>query len=96
MSNSLVGQWRADVNDNSTMNLYGDIIMEFQPNGNLIYTVFEEGNKSIIYLNYEIVDNYLITDQPSEPKKEITAFRLVDSTLELNYDGNKSVFIRIK
>ncbi len=47
--------------------------------------------------SYSIKGNKLITDQPSKPRIEETEFSLIDdSTLELNHNGEISIFKKVK
>jgi hypothetical protein len=95
MSSNLIGVWKTDPDDAVTQRTYGDVTMEFRRNGELIYTI-TEGNKSReIFMTYEVRGNYLVTDQPSQPQKEITAFSQTDDTLELNFDGIISRYIKV-
>jgi len=69
--------------------------MEFRRDGSLTYTVPGDKREGKIFLTYEVEGNVLITDQPSEPRKEETQFRLTDDgKLVLIRDGQESKFIR--
>ncbi|WP_261511530.1 hypothetical protein [Chryseobacterium paludis] len=96
LQNELVGTWLADPNDLETQQLYGSgASIEFKPNGDLIYNINEDGRLQVIFMTYEIVGNQLITNQPSMPNKETTVFKLNGNSLELNYEGAISLFIRV-
>jgi len=95
VQNELIGIWMADPNDYETQQLYGDgARMEFKPNGELVYTIIENGRQQEMLMTYEITGNQLITNQPSMPNREVTIFSLLGDKLELDYQGAKSIFIR--
>jgi len=94
-SNELLGIWKTDPLHIPTIELYGrSASMEFKENGDLIYLIEEEGKFQTILLTYQIVEDKLITDQPSMPGKEITTFRIFDEKLQLDHEGVISSFVR--
>ncbi|WP_142685409.1 hypothetical protein [Chitinophaga polysaccharea] len=94
-SNELLGLWKTDPLHIPTIELYGrNASMEFKDNGDLIYLIEEEGKFQTILLTYQIVEDKLITDQPSMPGKEITIFRILDKKLQLDHEGVISSFVR--
>jgi len=68
------GLWKSDPNDIITQQHYGDVILEFKNNNQLIYTIHEEDKEQKTFMTYEVQGNFLITDQPSLPQKEQTEF----------------------
>lgn len=96
MHNNLTGIWKSDPLDVATQRQYGDVTMEFHSNGELIYTVLNGDREQKIFMTYEVKDNFLITDQPSFPEKEITEFILTNDRLELKLDSIVSKYIKIK
>lgn len=96
MENNLIGIWRIDPADVSSLEMYGEVRMHFKENRELIYSIFVENNtEQIMFLNYRIEGDMLITDQPSHPKITCTKFFLEDDILELTLDGITSRYIRI-
>jgi hypothetical protein len=95
MDSELIGIWKSDPNAEISKQHYGSVIIEFMPNGILVYRIFEGGKEQIIKLTYEIRGNKLVTDQPSSPKKESTEFRVVKNKLILDFEGIESVFTKI-
>jgi hypothetical protein len=95
MLNNLIGIWKTDPEDIVTQRLYGNVIIEFRDNGELIYTISENGREQKIFMTFEVKGNTLITDQPSSPAKEITNFILKEQRLELNLDGVTSKYIKV-
>jgi hypothetical protein len=95
MLNNLIGVWRTDPTDIVMRQAYGDVTIEFFNNGELVYTINESDREQKVLMSFEIKGNLLITDQPSLPQKEITEFELLGQTLELNFEGTKSRYIKI-
>ncbi|MDB5009203.1 MAG: hypothetical protein JWP45_3596 [Mucilaginibacter sp.] len=93
-NSSLIGQWKSNPNDSLTTKYYGNVVMDFKQNGELIYKINSNKKYQIICMIYEIRDNKLITDQPSHKKEISTRFIIKDNILELYYDGIKSTYIR--
>jgi hypothetical protein len=86
-NNRLVGKWKSDPDDQETISEYGDVWLDFSPNGGLTYTVHAQGKRQIMLLTYRVEGNVLITDQPSDPKEERTRFEIrADGKLVLLYD----------
>ena len=70
----------------------GDVLLEFDEDGNLIYGVETD---QIIKLRYQIDGDTIITDQPSAPQTERTAFSLSDDReLTLAFGGVPYRFYR--
>lgn len=85
----LIGRWRqvGPAPDESTM--------VFTNDGKLIYSVDEGDKTSIVNLVYEVSGDQIITDQPSNPRKEITKFYFEpNGILVLDYQGEKRRFAR--
>ena len=92
----LVGRWsrvlsEAEVSSNE------EVTMAFTPDGQLVYIINDRDGKHIMNLVYEVAGDTLITDQPSEPKKEYTKFFFESNDiLVLEYGGVKTWFRREK
>lgn len=69
--------------------------MEFFENGNLIYTIYENGKKNIINLIFWVEGQYIFTDQPSHPQIEKTQAEIKGDVLILNYGEDMFVYNRI-
>ena len=83
----LLGKWRSDPDYQEAISEYGDVSLDFSPNGGLAYTVHTEGKRQIILLTYRVEGDVLITDQPSDPKEERTRFEIrSDGKLVLLHD----------
>jgi len=86
---SLIGRWRqvGPAADESTM--------VFTNDGKLIYSIHTSDKTQVINLVYEVSGDRIITDQPSNPRKEITRFSFEPSgILVLDHEGDKTRFMR--
>lgn len=92
----LFGKWTTDKNDKQTVDLLGDVIMTFTAKGELIYEIKEDDRLQIINMIFWTEDNYIISDQPTHPKKEKTkySFGTADSLI-LELEGQATRFIKI-
>lgn len=92
----LAGCWETDPACAQTQELYGRVIVDFSPEGLMVWTLFEGGVQKKIYLTYEVDGDFLITDQPNHPHGERTRFRFIDDNhLQLSSRGKESRFHRI-
>ena len=92
----LVGKWRSDPENLDAIREYGDVSLDFLPNGGLTYTVHGEETRQIMLLTYRVEGDVLITDQPSAPKEERTRFEITSSgKLVLLYERRLSVYVRV-
>jgi hypothetical protein len=87
----LLGEWRQAEPDPHP----GAVIILFEPDGRLRYTV-EDGTVQHILLTWRIDGDVLVTDQPSAPREERTRLRLVSpSRLVLEQRGESCTYERI-
>lgn len=92
---NLVGTWVLDEEDKRARADLGDVVLEFDEDGNLLYVVRGEETDQIIKLRYEIDGGTIITDQPSAPQTERTSFALSnDRELTLAFGGVPYCFYR--
>jgi hypothetical protein len=69
--------------------------MEFKPDGQLIYAIDAGGKWQIMRLTFRLDGSTIVTNQPSAPSEERTAFALEgNDKLILDYGGAKALFIR--
>jgi hypothetical protein len=93
--NSIIGIWHIDSKDMNSIEMLGNVSIEFKVSGELIYIIHLEDRDQLIIMTYEIQGNILISDQPSNPQKEKTEFLITEAgKLELYFGGVKSVFIK--
>jgi hypothetical protein len=90
----LVGSWTGDPGDVAAVREYGQVTLEFSPDGQLVYTVQAEGKKQIIMLEYRVEGDVLVTDQPSSPREERTKFLFQNGRLVLFYSDHRSTYVR--
>jgi hypothetical protein len=92
---SLVGAWILDRADTSALAELGDVMLEFDSLGGLVYTVRGKGKDQVVLLRYRVDGATIITDRPSAPKAERTKFSLSkDGVLTLAIDGVPRQFRR--
>jgi hypothetical protein len=85
---NLVGTWLVDETDSRALVDLGSVVMKFQQDGRLIYTILTRKKNQIIKLRHQIDGGVIITTQPSAPRIERTAFALsTDGVLTLAFDG---------
>ena len=90
----LLGTWQLDAADEH-LEMNDPVEMEFRPGGELIYAVQAGGSWQIMRLTYRVEGSRLITDQPSSPREESTAFKFdAGGALVLDYGGATTVFVR--
>lgn len=96
MGGGIVGRWRIDPDDREALRLYGDVSLEFSPDGGLYYSVLSGDRRQIVSLTYRIEGDILITDQPSRPAEERTRFEITpDGKLVLYYVRRASRYLRV-
>ncbi len=94
---SLLGLWILETVNGVIHEMTGKETMEFKPDGVLLYGIRENDKTQYAMLTYSVVGNKLITDQPSKPHIEEAEFKLInESTLELNHNGEISIFKKVK
>lgn len=92
----LVGRWVSDPEDENTVQEFGETAMVFTAEGDLIYIIKGVQSDQVINMTYHVCEGVLITNQPSTPQEERTAFTITaDGKLVLEYDGSKSKYIRV-
>lgn len=91
---SIVGTWEVDGSDKRALAELGDVVLEFDENGGLIYVVREADRSQIINLRYRLDGASILTDQPSAPGIERTAYSIEDDVLTLSFGGSPYRFLR--
>jgi hypothetical protein len=91
----LLGEWISDPADQVSMRQYGSVSINFRPDGELVYSVFLSGRAQQTVLHYRVERNTIVTNQPSAPAEEETAFdQLPDGKLRLAFAGRTSTYVR--
>lgn len=94
-SEPLLGSWETAPDDVRALEVYGRVIMTFEPNGDLVYTVVSEDCLQHMHLTYRTEGNFLVTDQASAPGEERSEFWLSPTgELWLKHDRIVSRYVR--
>jgi len=72
----LIGTWKSDPGDIAGLNACGNVTLEFRADGNLLYIVHEPDRDQVMRLTFRVQAGFIITDQPSKPHPEKTAYEL--------------------
>ena len=92
---NLIGAWVVDESDTRALAELGDVLMEFGEGGGLAYTIRTQDREQIMLLRYRVEGSTIVTDQPSAPRIERTAFSLSDDgVLTLAFGGTPYLFKR--
>ena len=94
LDSRLFGAWISDQADEITRQTLGDVTMTFTPSGELTYKIKESDRIQIINMTFWTENDYIISDQPSSPRKERTRFVLEDDRLILEFEGQKTRFLK--
>ena len=69
--------------------------LDIRGNGQMSYSIRDGDKWQIIKLTYQLEGDTLVSNQPSAPREERTAFRVeADGTLLLSFGGERSWFRR--
>jgi hypothetical protein len=89
-----LGRWQL-IKTDGDFGIGEGVTMTFTDNGKLTYVIHQKESKQIMNLIYRIEGKQLITDQPSDPRKESTEFSFdAEGNLVLDYGGSKGWFVR--
>ena len=95
-SHELLGRWTTDPTDTEAIEEYGQTTVVFSADGSLTYIIHGEGRDQVIIMKYRVDDGVLVTDQPSQPGEERTAFTITpDLKLVLEFGGSRSRYVRV-
>jgi uncharacterized membrane protein len=88
---SVIGIWKKFAPES----LEETIFMKFESDGMLTYQIHLDQKIQQFNLTYRIVDNQIVSDQPSKPKEERTDFFFEgDDILVLIYNGEPEKYSR--
>lgn len=92
---NLLGAWLVDERDELALARLGNVVLEFDQNGGLRYTIREQDKRQIINLRYRVEGSTIVTDQPSASQVERTQFSFADDgVLTLTFGGVPYRFVR--
>lgn len=91
----LIGTWVSDPEDEEGIREFGRVTLEFEEDGQLTYTVHAPGKDQKMFLCFRVEGGHLVTDQPSAPREERTAYSIgPNGKLTLWFGGQRSVYVR--
>ena len=92
----LYGSWVLDPKDKKAKESFGDICINFEKDGTASYLINTEDNKEqAILLTYKVLDDKIITNQPTHPKEEVSRFLFnSDGSLTIFFENQEASFIR--
>ena len=91
----LLGRWIVDPADTEAVAALGQVSIEFDDRGNLNYIIISEGKSEVALMTYRVDGITIITDQPSHPNEQRTAYVIdEEDKLTLSFGGEPSRFIR--
>jgi hypothetical protein len=93
----LIGTWKTDTQDANSLQQYGETTLEFHQDGTLLYKIHQSGKDQIMFLTFQVEPGFIVTNQPSHPRPEKTAYEVTkDGKLILEFGGRKSSYQRIQ
>ena len=89
------GRWRMVDTDGAYDTGLGTEV-EFQPGGNLTYTIHQAETQQLILLTWRLEDGFVVTNQPSHPAEiRSKVISLGPEELVLEYSGEKPRLVRV-
>ena len=74
---------------------YGKVTLKFLPDGTLLYVIHQTDRDQVIRLTFRVEPGFIVTDQPSQPRPEKTAYEFTeDGKLVLAFGGERSRYVR--
>ena len=93
---SLLGKWVTDPADVRALEVYGRVVIQFEANGALVYSIRQADRAQEIFLTYYLDGDELVTNQPSAPRAERSRYQVTaDGKLCLEQDGIVSRYVRL-
>ena len=91
---ALIGCWHLETAD-PALEMTEPAEIEFKPDGQMVYSIDAGTRWQIMRMTFRVDGSELVTNQPSTPKEERTAFLLDGANrLVLDYGGAKASFLR--
>lgn len=92
---ALLGTWKSDPGDSAGAQEYGRVTLEFGADGTLLYISHGPDKDDVIRLTYTVERDFIVTNQPSQPRLERTRYRFTqDGRLILAFSGHESSYVR--
>lgn len=94
LDSRLFSSWISDLTDETTARHLGDVTMTFTSSGLLTYKIKESDKVEIINMTFRTEEEYIISDQPSSPRKERTRYCVDSEKLILELEGQQTKFLK--
>src|SRR5262245_12438977 len=95
MDTRLLGGWIVDPDDTQALAEFGRVELEFTADCRLVYTIDEGNRRQKIFLTYQAENGVIMTNQPSSPREERTAYTITaEGRLVLDYGGRRCTYVR--
>lgn len=91
---TLIGRWVIISTDSHALEIFGDVLLNFEEGGNLTYITRSDDKQQIMRMRYEVDGRTIITDQPSAPRVERTPFSFSENGLLTLLFGGEAVTFR--
>ena len=92
----LIGTWRSE-SASAGKSAFGSVTQTFSPDGTLLYISHGDDKDQIIRLTFRIEPGFIVTDQPSKPRCEKTAYEFTqDGKLLLTFAEEKTLYVRVE
>jgi len=84
------------MHDANALRRYGETTLEFHQDGTLLYKIHQNGKDQIMLLTFQVEPGFIVTNQPSHPRPERTAYEVTkDGKLILEFGGQNSFYQRM-
>jgi hypothetical protein len=84
---ALIGYWKFKEGASLSPE-HETIVLEFTREGILIYSAVAGGKVQRMFLDYVVKDGFMVSNQKSAPREEVTAFKIPKSTPISSIKGN--------
>ena len=97
MVNEILGAWVVDMEDLTSLEKLGEVLLTFSKEGILRYSIFNGEKEEVILMTYKLENDIIETSQPSHPEEiNRTQYKLIGGVLYLNFNGEQSRFLRLE
>jgi len=92
----LLGTWKSDYDLSSGLGTSSETTLKFGADGSLTYRIHESDRDQVMLLTFRVEEpGFIVTDQPSSPRQEKTAYEITsDGKLILAFGNEKSRYVR--
>jgi hypothetical protein len=94
--NELLGTWKSDPQDEESLRSFGKVTLNFGSDGSLLYTVHQAEKDHVMRLTFRVDSGFIVTNQPSHPHSERTAYELTsDGKLVLTFGALRTWYTKV-